>query len=183
LKIIERMSRRKFVLKEYDDNSIYKGVLKIRDDRAFVDLKPSEKQSEVQPEQNEIKKVYIKKKHLQTAFEGDTVQIKILEMRKGSKARGEVISILNRSPHIIRGIIEFENNVTYLLPDDDKYYVDFLIPKNKLNGAKHGERVKASFVSWDDKMKSPVAEVIEILKDNPLHSRFRFDCRRILSAR
>ncbi len=164
LKIIERLSRRKFVLKEYDDNSIYKGVLKIRDDRAFVDIKPSGGQSDVQSEQNEIKKVYIKKKHLQTAFEGDTIQVKILGTGKGNKARGEVISILNRSTHIIRGIIEFDNNITYLLPDDDKYYVDFLIPKNKLNGAKHGERVKASFVSWDDRMKSPLAEVIEILK-------------------
>jgi len=157
LKIIERLSRRKYVLKEYDDSSLYKGVLKIRDDRAYVELNI-----------NELKKVYIKKKHLQTAFEGDTVQLKILEMRRGSKAHGEVISILNRSPHIIRGIIENDNNVTYLLPDDDKYYVDFLIPKNKLNGAKHGERVKASFVSWDDRMKSPVAEVIEILKRKPI---------------
>ncbi|MBI5325644.1 MAG: RNB domain-containing ribonuclease [Ignavibacteriae bacterium] len=156
LNIIKRLPRRKYVLIDYDDTTDNKGILKIKDDKPFVELK-----------NGEFKKVYIKKKHLMTAFEGDTVHIKIHGIRKGNKARGEVINIINRSQHLIRGTIELDNNIYYLLPEDDKYYVDFIIPKNKLNGAKHNDRVSAAFIMWDDRMKSPVAEVKEILKRKP----------------
>ncbi|TAL66862.1 MAG: ribonuclease R [Bacteroidetes bacterium] len=156
LKIVRKLPKRKYILPDYYDSAENTGVLKIKDDRAYVEFT-----------NENYKKVFIHKKHLHTAFEGDTVQVKILGIKQGFKVSGEVINILKRTQHYINGIIEFDNNIFFLLPENEKYYVDFIIPKNKLNGAKHNDRVRALFLAWDDRMKIPLAEVTEILQDKP----------------
>ena len=108
-------------------------------------------------------KVTIKRKHLSTALDGDTVQVKLLALKKEKKVRGEVIKVTNRINRIFIGTLEFDGNFNFLIPDDNKYYVDFLVPTNKLKGAKSGDKVSAKFLSWTDPQKSPQAEVIEIL--------------------
>jgi ribonuclease R len=153
LKIIEKSARRRYSIQDYDESSIIEGIVRIRDDRAYVETS-----------KNGFNRIYIKKKHLLTAFEGDTVQVKLLQFRKGKKARGEVVKVLSRVEHIIKGIIEFDGNFNFIIPEDEKYYVDFLIPQKNLSGAKNGDRVKAVMKDWDDRMKSPQADVIEIIR-------------------
>ena len=150
--LLVKSSKRKYSINDYEESTNLTGVLKIKDGRGYVNT-----------DSKQYPKVTIKRKHLSTALDGDTVQVKLLALKKEKKVRGEVIKVTNRINRIFIGTLEFDGNFNFLIPDDNKYYVDFLVPTNKLKGAKSGDKVSAKFLSWTDPQKSPQAEVIEIL--------------------
>ncbi|HPD34237.1 MAG TPA: RNB domain-containing ribonuclease, partial [Candidatus Kapabacteria bacterium] len=110
-----------------------------------------------------IPKIIIRRRNFNTALDGDTVEVRLLAQRENKKPRGEVVRILNRANATIIGTIEFDGEYFFLVPDDPKYYVDFLIPKKNLKDAKSGDKVSATMVKWTDPTRSPIAEVIEVL--------------------
>lgn len=109
------------------------------------------------------KKIIIRRRNFNTALDGDEVQVKLLAQEKGKKPRGEVLKIIQRQNSVIMGTVEFDGDFYFLVPDDAKYYVDFLIPRKLLKDANIGDKVSAKILHWDNPNKSPVAEVTEIL--------------------
>ena len=126
-------------------------------------------------------------KHLNTALHGDTVEILLHPKGQGrpasavgrtksaygktQSARGygearqtaEVVKIISRAKMRFTGVLEQENYVTFLKPDDTKMYTDILIPKESLNHAKIGQKVFVEIVSWHDPKKAPVGKIIKVL--------------------
>ena len=74
-------------------------------------------------------------KHLNTALHGDVVEI-ILHPKKFGRQTAEVSKIISRAKTRFTGVLETENKLFFLKPDDTKMYTDILIPKEYLNGAK-----------------------------------------------
>lgn len=101
-------------------------------------------------------------KHLNTALHGDTVEI-ILHPKGKSRQTAEVSKIISRAKMSFAGVLESENGMFFLKPDDSKMYTDILIPKTALHGAKGGEKVFVEITSWEDKKKAPVGKVIKVL--------------------
>ena len=101
-------------------------------------------------------------KHLNTALHGDTVEI-ILHPKGSGRQSGEVIKILNRAKMKFTGVLEKENEVYFLKPDDTKMYTDILIPEEFLNGAKIGQKVFGKIISWENSKKAPEGKIIKIL--------------------
>lgn len=101
-------------------------------------------------------------KFLRTALHGDTVEI-ILHPRKSGRDAGEVVQILERTKTRFAGTLEHENSMFFLRPDDIKMYMDILIPKENLLGAKPGQKVVVEIVSWAAQRKEPLGKVIKIL--------------------
>lgn len=104
----------------------------------------------------------IDSKHLNTALHGDTVEI-ILHPKKFGRQTAEVSKIILRAKTRFTGVIEMENKLFFLKPDDTKMYTDILIPKESLNSAKVGQKVFVEIVSWADPRKVPEGKVIKIL--------------------
>lgn len=150
-RIILKSSRRKFALAQFINDSLVTGSLKISQGRGIVYSK-------------ELKvPITIKRKNLLTAFEGDRVLVKLLGQKKNGKQFGEIIEIVQRGNHFVVGTIEIDANLYFFVPDDDRYYVDFLIPPKRLNQAQPGDKVRVKLINWDDPHKSPIGEVVEIL--------------------
>jgi ribonuclease R len=101
-------------------------------------------------------------KHLNTALHGDTVEI-ITHKKKGNRTTGEVVKILSRAKIRFTGVLEEENQLFFLKPDDTKIYTDILIPKENLGGAKNGVKVFVEITSWVDAKKAPIGKVIKVL--------------------
>lgn len=152
--IIERLPRRRFRLKDYSSATNISGTLKFHFDTAYV-----------VPDLNEKEKIYISRKNLNTAFDGDNVLVNLIALKEKKKKFGEVVKILSRGIHRISGKIEFDGYYYFLIPDNLKYYTDFEIPENKLGSAIDGDRVFARFLSWEDSRKNPKAEVFEVIKN------------------
>jgi ribonuclease R len=100
---------------------------------------------------------------LHTACQGDTVQILLHPKRNGKNQTGEVHEIIRRSKKGFSGILEKENDTYFLVPSDLKMYADIIIPSNKLNGAKIGQKVFVTITEWTDAKKAPIGEVAKIL--------------------
>lgn len=149
--ILEKMNRRKYKIKSIDSGAIT-GILRIKHETGTVLTNSLE-----------FPKIYIKRRHIHNALDGDTVLVKLLGLKKEKKVKGEIVQILKRNNKRIVGTIEYDGNFYFLIPDDDKYLVDFLIHPQNLKGATHKDKVSAKFLSWDNPSKSPQAEVLEII--------------------
>ncbi|MFZ1019705.1 MAG: ribonuclease R [Minisyncoccia bacterium] len=101
-------------------------------------------------------------RHLRTALHGDTVEI-ILHPKNKNRQTAEVSKIINRAKTSFVGVLEIENKIYFLKPDDPKMYTDILIPKENLNGAKIGQKVFGEIVSWQDAQKAPLGKVLKTL--------------------
>jgi ribonuclease R len=150
--IIIKQSRRRYALNDFTQPATISGKLRIKNDRGLVET-----------DNTKIGIVQIKRRDLATALDGDTVKIKLLPTKKESRYRAEVIEIIERDNSPITGTIEKDGEFYFLIPDDTRHYIDFLIPKNKLGQALHGDKVKAKFLRWNDPLKSPQAEIIKVL--------------------
>ncbi|MGB9771406.1 MAG: ribonuclease R [Candidatus Kapaibacteriota bacterium] len=149
--VIVKSTRRKYHLQEYLHDTLVTGLLRIEHGKGIVFS------------QDFKKPITIKRKNLFTAFDGDKVLVKLLGVKNDDRQYGEVIEIVQRAEHKIIGKIEKDAGLYFLVPSDEKYYIDFVIPEKKLKKAKHGDHVLARLVEWNDPNKSPIAEVIQIL--------------------
>ncbi len=100
---------------------------------------------------------------LHTACQGDIVKVILHPKKVGEIEKGEVIEILRRSKKGYAGILEKENNIYFLVPSDLKMYADILIPEDKLNGAKIGQKVFVKINEWKDAKKAPIGEIVKVL--------------------
>ena len=106
--------------------------------------------------------VFISPENTGFAFNGDTVEISITGSKRG-KAEGKVLKILNRYSTEFVGILEITKNGGFLVPSNKKIHTDFYIDKDKVNGAKNGQKVIVRLLDWTNKDKLPFAEVITVL--------------------
>jgi ribonuclease R len=150
--LINKSSRRRLTLVDKEMGTLREGILRFTGDKAYVST-----DNKTQP------KVNVKRKHLNTALEGDHVLVRMLAVRRADKIQGQVDKILERANHKIIGNLEKDGTFYFLIPDENKYYVDFLVPTKKLNKAKDGDKVEARLISWDDPNKNPQAEIVAVL--------------------
>lgn len=151
-KQIYKSTRRRFGLRPLGEISAFTGILRFQYNRGSVETGSKE-----------FPVVYVREQELRTALDGDHVRVKLLALKKGKKPYGTITEILQRSEMPISGTLDCDDDFCFLIPDDDKYPVDFLIPKRKMGNAVHGDKVIGKFIKWEDRHKSPEAEIIEIL--------------------
>lgn len=122
------------------------------------------------PENQNIDDIYINRENQNGALHGDKVLVRPNAAAKATaRAEGEVIRILKRANKKVVGTVERGKNFAFVIPDDKRFYYDIFIPKEKVMGAKSGEKVVAKITEWPEKRRNPAGEVIEIIghRDEP----------------
>jgi len=105
---------------------------------------------------------------LNTALNNDLVRISI-RARVGDKTLGEVTEIITRAKTEFVGLLEKENEIYFLSPQDPRMYTNIIIPKKKLGNAKVGQKVLVLLSLWEDPKKNPVGEVKEVIGQAGAH--------------
>lgn len=105
--------------------------------------------------------IHIKTEDASTALHGDLVKVQITK-KKGITTYGEVIQIIKRNKKEFTGLFVKNKNVSFVIPDHSRTYVDFYIPSGKANGARDGDKVLIEFQEWDENDPNPVAVVKEV---------------------
>lgn len=100
---------------------------------------------------------------LNTALHGDQVTARVIGKNRFDQKTGEVTGIIARAKAGFSGTIERDGNAYFLVPGDQKMYVDILIPDGALNGAAKGDKAFAVITEWDDPKKSPIGKIVEVL--------------------
>ncbi|WP_297089009.1 ribonuclease R [uncultured Draconibacterium sp.] len=108
--------------------------------------------------------VVISSRNLKHAMEGDKVRIHVYARRKKHDLEGEVTEILERAKSVFVGTVQTTRNFAFLVPAG-KVGFDIFIPKEKLNGAKDGQKAIAEIKDWPPNARSPFGEITEVLGD------------------
>lgn len=109
--------------------------------------------------------IFIPEQKMNHAFVNDKVKVLLYARRKGQEPEGEVIEIIKRSRDTFVGVLSVSENYAFLIQSNRIMTNDIFIPKNKLMGAKDGQKVVVKLISWNKDQKNPVGEVIDVLGD------------------
>lgn len=111
--------------------------------------------------------IFVDHSHLNTALQGDTVEVELLGKHKNQKGEdelyGSVTKIIERGRKGYAGVLEEENGMFFLVPDDKRMYTDIIIPNDARKDAVVGMKVIVTLTNWTDAKKSPVGEVMTVL--------------------
>ncbi len=111
---------------------------------------------------NDMNDVYIAPQNIQQSLSGDRVKVQIIKRGK-SRIEGTILQVVERERTQFVGTIEMNDNFAFLIPDNTRVGADIYIPKEKLKGAKHGEKALARITVWPKSKDNPFGEVIEVL--------------------
>jgi ribonuclease R len=107
--------------------------------------------------------LFVAERNALHAMTGDRVKVQIFARRKGRTPEGEVLEILERADCTFVGVMECGKHHNLLLTDSKLLSQDIIIPRDKLGGAKDGEKVVVRIIRWPLKANNPEGEVIDIL--------------------
>ena len=109
--------------------------------------------------------LFVAERNSLRAMNGDKVKVQILARRKGRTPEAEVIEISERANNLFVGVLSVKKNHAFLLTDSKILANDIFIPKEKLQGAKDGQKVVVKITEWPEKANNPEGEIIDVLGD------------------
>lgn len=107
--------------------------------------------------------VFISPRDLNTAFNGDEVEIYIYNRRRSKKPEGEVTKIVKRKRTEFVGVLEMQKDFGFVVMSDPKMYTDIFVQKNKMGEAKDGDKVVVELEEWPEKADSPFGNIVQVL--------------------
>jgi len=99
---------------------------------------------------------------LNTALHRDTVRVALQPQRRGGRLRGEVTGIVARAKIRFVGTVESEHGYTFVVPDDRKVYIDFILEQGT-EAVPLGQKVAVELVRWSSPTKNPLARLVSVL--------------------
>lgn len=108
------------------------------------------------------KDVFIPPHAINQALDGDQVKVQITKQGKG-RPEGVIINVIERERTQFVGTIELHEKFGFLIPDNSRVGTDIYIPKEKLKGAKNGEKALVQITAWPKSSDNPFGEVLECL--------------------
>jgi ribonuclease R len=106
--------------------------------------------------------IFVAGPNLNRAMNGDKVRVYLNAIRKRKQPEGEVVEIIERAKTSFVGIISMSKNFAFLIPTGKNNF-DIFIPKDKLKGAKQGQKAVAKITDWPAQSKNPFGEIIDVL--------------------
>ncbi len=86
--------------------------------------------------------IFIPEKHFGIAFNGDTVEVKLLSNKRGKNQEGKVVKVIERKLEKIIGTLTKRKDLYFVEPKEKLINRNIYIDKNDLNGAKVGDLVE-----------------------------------------
>jgi ribonuclease R len=110
------------------------------------------------------KDVMVRQQNLNTALDGDEVTVSVIKQGKNQgRMEGVVTEIITRKKTEFTGTLQVNKGFAFLILDKSLFMPDIYIPANVLKDGKTGDKALVRVVSWGDKTRKPVGEIIELL--------------------
>ncbi len=107
--------------------------------------------------------IFIPAQHLNTAFDGDLVQVQIFAHSRGKSKEGQVLSIVERANTSFVGTYHRSEYYGFVVPDSPRMYRDFYVQPQNEQDARDGQKVVVEFLKWDKATLNPEGRIVEIL--------------------
>jgi ribonuclease R len=109
------------------------------------------------------KDIYIPRERTGHALNGDIVKAVIKHSRHNDRPEGEIVEIIERGKTTYSGTLQLSEGHAFVLPDNSKVPTDIYVPRDKINNAKDGQKVRVNIIGWEKGDKNPTGEIIEVL--------------------
>lgn len=100
---------------------------------------------------------------LNCALPGDRVKVRLHAKIPEMQQTGEVAEVLVRMKTTFVGTLEKDNDAYYLIPQDNRIYVDFRIPAAFVPTDADKKKALVRLKDWADPKKNPEGEIVEII--------------------
>ncbi len=114
--------------------------------------------------------VFIKSKFLGKALNGDIVKVYVFNRRDNGKIEGEITEVILREKTTYVGLVQLSKKFAFVVPDDEKMYVDIFVNLADLNGAVDGDKVVVQLLDWPSKAEAPTGQINQVLGRPGEHS-------------
>ncbi|SEC42839.1 RNAse R [Tenacibaculum sp. MAR_2009_124] len=119
--------------------------------------------------------IFVPSVNLGHALHDDLVRAYVYKKRRSNKIEADVVEVIERAKQEFVGVLQMSKNFGFVLPDNNKMYADIFIPKSKINGASHGDKVLAKLTDWPENSKNPFGKITQVLgkpgeHDTEIHS-------------
>jgi ribonuclease R len=114
--------------------------------------------------------VLVRPNAFNTALHGDKVIVNIIgNPGKGGRKQGEITEVLERKQTQFVGRIELSSSFAFFVAETEKPIPDFYIALDKLNGAKHEDKVVVKLLNWE-REKKPAGEVVQVMDSSDINT-------------
>lgn len=107
--------------------------------------------------------IFVAERNSAHAMNNDKARVALFARRKNREREGEVIEILERANDTFVGRLKVDRHYAFLLTESRTLANDIFIPKERLKGAKDGDKVVVRVAEWPDDAKNPIGQVIDVL--------------------
>lgn len=108
--------------------------------------------------------IYVPARHLNTALNGDKVEIAVSQGRGRRKPEGKVTKIVERSREHFIGTLHLYKNLALVRPDGHYSDLEIRIDRENLNGAENREKVVVKIVEWPKRPNQfPMGAITSVL--------------------
>lgn len=147
------MTKKKKPQKHSSQKKTFRGIVQItRSGMSFVIIEGQEKD------------VMVRQKNLNTALDGDDVVVDVIKQGKNEgRMEGVITEIVKRNKTEFTGALQVNKGFAFLIPEKGLFMPDIYIPANAMKNAKNGDKAVVKVISWGEKTRKPVGEIIEVL--------------------
>ena len=117
----------------------------------------------VKDPKNTEKDIMIDVGFLNTALNGDTVEIKIGKKNSYGQLSAEVIKVVERNRDTFVCTIDSREGVLTAYPDDKKAYASIVLEQSDINKISIGDKVFVKMNEWTDSKKNPTGKLIKVI--------------------
>ena len=110
------------------------------------------------------KPIFVSERNSMSALNGDRVKVSYMARRPRHIKEAQVIEIIKRAKDTFVGRIQMEEDMAFLVTQDNLLANDIIIPKNKLKGGKNKDKAVVKIIKWpQDGNNKIIGEVVDIL--------------------
>ncbi len=114
--------------------------------------------------------VYVPAKNVNSALNGDKVQVSVFTPYGRRKPEGEITKVLERSTEYFIGTLRLSRKYAIVIPDKLNMPVDIYVELDDTKGAKEGEKVVVKITKWPTRKNfSPIGIVTSVLGEAGSH--------------
>ena len=108
--------------------------------------------------------VFVAERNSMSAMDGDRVKVSYMARRDKHIKEAMVIEIVRRAHDQIVGKLRVDKDWAFLIPQDNTFVHDIIIPKRKLKGGKTDDKAVVKVVQWPDaEHKNIIGSVVDVL--------------------
>ncbi len=107
--------------------------------------------------------IFIPNRNLNHALHNDYVKVYIYHRKANGKTEGDIVEIIERAKTEFVGVLQLSKNFGFVIPDDNKMYVDIFVPKKKLLDAENGDKVIVNITDWPENSEKPFGKITTVL--------------------